>query len=131
MGDRPAGAISTEALYKTGELFRAKYPDVAKLLLNSTYVDDVVDAVPDVSSALSIAQDTNLVLGETGFKIKHWQLSYESAPHVDVQSLPTETGKNLTRVLGVCWETSQDHLTGKIHTLSDKQNQQNQNNQQL
>ena len=114
MGDRPAGAISTEALYKTAELFKERYPDVYKLLLSSTYVDDIIDSVPDFESALSLARNTNSVLSEAGFKTKHWQISKESAPRVDLDSVPTEVRENITRVLGVCWETSRDRIVFNI-----------------
>ena len=114
MGDRPAGAISTEALYKTAELFKERYPDVYKLLLSSTYVDDIIDSVPDFESALSLARNTNSVLSEAGFKTKHWQIGKESAPRVDLDSVPTEVGENITRVLGVCWETSRDRIVFHI-----------------
>ena len=43
MGDRPAGQISTEAVYKTAELFEADSPNAAKLLRDSTYVDDIIE----------------------------------------------------------------------------------------
>ena len=55
MGDRPAAAISSEAIYKTADLFNTDYPDVSRLLKNSTYVDDIVDSVENTEQALQLA----------------------------------------------------------------------------
>ena len=38
MGDKPTWAISTGAIYKTADMFREAYPEVATLLKSSTYV---------------------------------------------------------------------------------------------
>ena len=43
VGDKPTPAISTEAVYKTAELFREDSPQAADLLKNSNYVDDLID----------------------------------------------------------------------------------------
>ena len=45
IGDRPAGQIATEALYKTADLFHSDSPSAAKLLKDSTYVDDILDSI--------------------------------------------------------------------------------------
>jgi hypothetical protein len=44
MGDTPAPAICTEALYKTAEQFGGECPEAAHMINKSTYVDDVVDS---------------------------------------------------------------------------------------
>ena len=53
MGDKLAWAISTEAIYKTADMFSEAYPEVATLLKSSTYVDDIVTSVgSDVQAQL-------------------------------------------------------------------------------
>ena len=44
MGDSPAPAISTEAVYKTATLFEDESPEAAELLRKSSYVDDLIDS---------------------------------------------------------------------------------------
>ncbi len=44
MGDKPAPAISTEAVYKTAELFHEDSPPAADLIKYSSYVDDLIDS---------------------------------------------------------------------------------------
>ena len=45
MGDRPSGTISSEAVYKTSDLFQHDSPNASCMLKQSTYVDDIVDSV--------------------------------------------------------------------------------------
>jgi hypothetical protein len=56
MGDTPAPAISTEAVYKTAELYREDSPQAANLLKHSSYVDDLIDSRPSKPDALKIAK---------------------------------------------------------------------------
>ena len=49
-------------VYHLAAMFKEAYPQVAKLLTHSTYVDDIVDSVPDLFQALTLASETNAVL---------------------------------------------------------------------
>lgn len=77
MGDKPAPAISTEALYKTADRFQSDSPVAANFIKNSSYVDDLVDSFPTISKALNVAKETESMLSKGGFKIKCWQFSGE------------------------------------------------------
>ena len=53
MGDKPAWAINTEAIYMTADMYNEAYTEVATLLESSTYVDDIVTSVgSDVQAQL-------------------------------------------------------------------------------
>ena len=115
MGDRPAAAISSEAIYKTADLFNTDYPDVSRLLKNSTYVDDIVDSVENTEQALQLAKDTTHVLNEAGFRIKHWLFSGEDSPRTDL-SVPSQSDcvePSSVQVLGVTWVPVTDRI--KFH----------------
>lgn len=58
MGDTPAPAISTEAVYKTADLFESDSSKAANLLKRSSYVDDLIDSQPSMPVALKIACET-------------------------------------------------------------------------
>lgn len=112
MGDKPAGAISAEALYKTASMFRETNPDVAQLLLGSTYVDDIVDSVEDKSTAVKLASDTDTILGKAGFKTKGWLLSGESEVLTDLRMVSNQApNPSTTKVLGVEWVSASDEIT--------------------
>ncbi|KAG1653429.1 Solute carrier family 35 member G1 [Nymphon striatum] len=70
MGDGPS--ISTEALYKTEELFHPDCPHAAQLLNYSIYVDDLIDSVPNIQKPCGSPKRLSLHKG--GFKIKCLQL---------------------------------------------------------
>ena len=125
MGDTPAPAISTEAVYKTADLFKDQSPQAANLLKKSSYVDDLIDSQPSVPAALKIARETESMLAKGGFKVKCWQLTGESNPRTgeelfieDVDNFdlnPSNTSQlkgneqNL-RVLGLGWVPEEDKI---------------------
>lgn len=112
MGDRPAAAISSEAIYKTADLFHKEYPRVAELLKSSTYVDDIVDSFPSHESAMVTAEGTNVVLQNAGFKVKCWLFSGEPDKRIQLEDLPPPDAKPVsTQVLGVHWNSSTDVIT--------------------
>ena len=58
MGNSPAPAISTEAVYKTANLFQEESPEAAEMLKKSSYVDDLIDdSPPNKSEAMKLAHD--------------------------------------------------------------------------
>ena len=80
MGDTPAPAISTEAMYKTADMFETDSPKAANFLKRSSYVDDLIDSQPSTAEALKIARETEDMLVKGGFAVKCWQFTGESSP---------------------------------------------------
>ncbi|CAB4034847.1 Hypothetical predicted protein [Paramuricea clavata] len=87
MGDTPDPAISTEAVYKTAELYREDSPQAANLLKHSSYVDDLIDSRPSKPDALKIAKEAEDILTKGGFAVKGWQFSGEAQPRVKEELL--------------------------------------------
>ena len=105
IGDRPAGQIATEALYKTADLFHSDSPSAAKLLKDSTYVDDILDSIPNRNTAEVLSKEAEEMLLKGGFHIKFWQFSGEK--------LISKQVKDTTAVLGVSWKPMEDTITFK------------------
>ena len=80
MGDTPAPAISTEAVYKTADMFESESPKAANLLKRSSYVDDLIESQPSTTEALKIAHETEEILVKGGFEVKCWQFTGDSSP---------------------------------------------------
>ena len=131
MGDKPAPAISTEAVYKTVELFREDSPQAADLLKNSSYVDDLIDSKPSKLEALKIAKETEEMLAKGGFSVKCWQFSGESKPRVYEELIKPEVSDNNAerpkqrvvmlkgtdehlRVLGLGWNPENDSIIFEV-----------------
>jgi hypothetical protein len=131
MGDTPAPAISTEAIYKTAELYREDSPQAANLLKYSSYVDDLIDSRPSKPDALKIAKEAEDILAKGGFAVKCWQFSGETQPRVKEELLKLDlpeksvessdqglimlkgTDENL-RVLGLGWNPKKDIITYEV-----------------
>jgi len=132
MGDTPAPAISTEAVYKTADLFESDSPLAASLLKRSSYVDDLIDSQQSMPTALGIAHEAEKMLAKVGFAVKCWQFSGESSPRTgsELQAKdtahthfdgPTGTPTNLLkgtdenlRLLGVGWNPEKDTVVFEV-----------------
>ena len=129
MGDSPAPAISTEAVYKTANLFKDESPEAAEMLKKSSYVDDLIDSRPNKPKAMKLAHDAENMLAKGGFTVKCWQFSGEEktrsgeelqqtvVPEYKSNDLARPllkgTGANL-RVLGVGWKPKEDVIVYEV-----------------
>ncbi|CAB4022925.1 RNA-directed DNA polymerase from transposon X-element [Paramuricea clavata] len=124
MGDTPAPAISTGAIYKTADRFKEDSPEAAGLLTKSSYVDDLIDSHTTVSCAFKVAEEAENMLAKGGFSVKCWQLSGEESPRKTARGVNTEeSGKLLNmlkgtesnlRVLGFGWDPRSDSILYEI-----------------
>ena len=128
MGDTPAPAISTEAIYKMADRFENESPEAAKLLKKSSYVDDLIDSKPSQSDAIQVAKEVEDMLVKGGFSVKCWQLSVERSPRVSLKqedahiasaeetkalNLLKGTESNL-RELGLAWDPEKDFILYEV-----------------
>ena len=109
IGDRPSGTIATVALRKTAELKAQEYPQETDIIINSSYVDDIVDSVESYADALRITKNIDSILECGNFHIKGWTISGYKEPEEKV-FLTTE----FERVLGICWVPENDSLKFRI-----------------
>jgi len=74
-GDKSAPAMAQIALRKTAQGNKADYPEVAEVLTNNVYMDDICDSVDTVHEARKLTTDIDLidkVMKTGGFKVKGW-----------------------------------------------------------
>lgn len=117
-GDKPAGAIASLALKKTAELQKDLHPRVASMIMQNSYVDDIVDSFDDAETAKDAAQRADEILANGGFKIKEWTMSADEGTHVKMFEDQGEQSK----VLGVGWDTDTDTLSYEVKVnFSQKQ----------
>lgn len=103
MGDKPAGAISTEALYMTADKFFEDHPRAATMLREGSYVDDLMDSVKDREEAEDLTGGAERMLSKGGFKVKFWLFSGDAA----------EEEQGITEILGVSWNPKEDQIVGQ------------------
>ena len=97
-GDKPSGTIATVALRKTAEMAKENYPQASELLINNTYMDDIINSVDNVETAKKLTNEMETILSNGNFKIKEWIYSHDKiAPDQDL--LPTDMESNSRLVL--------------------------------
>ena len=129
MGDTPAPAISTEAVYKTADMFETESPKAANLLKRSSYVDDLIDSQPSTPEAWKIAREMEDMLARGRFVVKCWQFTGESSPRTgkilsvsaDTVVVPASRHTNMLkgtssnlRVLGLGWNPMEDTVVFEV-----------------
>ncbi|XP_047482843.1 uncharacterized protein LOC125034852 [Penaeus chinensis] len=104
-GDKPSGTIATLALRHTVEKFGKEYPDVQDMIINNTYVDDILYSTDTVENAFKLIQDAEKILSQGSFRIKHWIVSghYESCKVNVIKS-------DHDKILGLKWNPLEDHF---------------------
>ena len=89
------------------------YPETAKIVMENTYMDDIIDSVSDKREALSKTRDIERLIGKGGFKIKGWILS---GGHVSKDGMLVPIGENAAteKVLGVSWNPVEDNFCFRV-----------------
>ena len=108
-GDKPSGAIATVALRKTAEMGKNHFPEAAQIILNITYMDDIIESVDTQERANQLTDDMEKLLEEGGFKLKEWTYSNDNSTRDDTK-IPVVPSTATEKVLGVVWDPRQDHF---------------------
>jgi len=77
-GDKPAGAIASLALKKTAECQLDENSRAARMIIENSYFDDIIDIFYDASVAKETTKEADAILVTGSFKIKEWTMSKES-----------------------------------------------------
>ena len=118
-GDKPASAISSLALRKTAIMHNGEFPTAAETICKNTYVDDIIDSVPDIMSAKKLSSDIEHVIKSGSFHIKSWTFSgvKNTSEHFIIEKGMEANAESITnsqRVLGILWNAEQDILYFKV-----------------
>ena len=71
-GDRPSGTISMLALRHTVDKFGKEHPEIYDMIVNNTYVDDILYSTDIVERAFDLIQKAEHVVSHGNHKIiKH------------------------------------------------------------
>ena len=112
-GDKPSGVIATVALRKTAEMGKDQFPESSQVILNNTYMDDIIESVDDRKKAKQITDDIEKLLNKGGFKLKEWTYSEDlSSKHEP--KIPMEPCTATEKVLGVVWDPIKDNFHLKV-----------------
>ena len=135
-GDRPSCLIAALALQMTAEMGKSQYPKAAEIVLNSTYVDDILDSLDTNLEVSQVSADVSSLIRPGGFEIKEWFISHENSTMKKANESPNREmhdsmhfgnlGINQVddggKVLGMSWNKSQDsfHFNVKLNFSEKK-----------
>ena len=102
-GDKPSGAIATVALRKTAEMGEDQFPEATRVILNNTYMDDIIESVETREKAKQITGDIEKLLDKGGLKLKEWTYSGDRSSG-DKTKMAMEPSAATEKVLGVVWD---------------------------
>lgn len=111
MGDRPAPAIATEALFMTADLHGESLPEAARFIKHSSYVDDLIDSVETIEIATQLKSQTEQLLRLGNFHVKCWQVTGEMPAENTVHQHLLKGDAEKTSVLGVGWHPIEDTVS--------------------
>ena len=119
MGDRPSATIAIVALKKTAERKQKELPEAGKTISDNSYMDDIIDSVPNQQEATKRTREIEEILNTGNFKIKEWAMTgMEKLNHnstrdrEDVKALTQISVNNSVteNVLGMKWEYQKDNI---------------------
>ena len=115
-GDRPAGTIAAIALQKTAREYQDEYPKAVDLILNNTYVDDMIDSLHDADETSQIQQEINEILQSGGFSVKEWISNAASSSESLLTDQPVmrEVSNEKCKILGMYWNSVKDQFVFKV-----------------
>ena len=120
-GDKPAPAMAQTALLKTAEEGEKRYPEAAKVLKESTYMDDICDSVHSEEQARTITSEIDEILHNGGFNVKGWLSNRSLKENVDNATEGSESelkvlqGPVHEKVLGTVWNHESDVFEFKVN----------------
>lgn len=65
----------TMALKKTAKMKEKEYPRAARMIINNTYLDNIVNSMKDQDEANNLVRQINHILNHGGFVVKQWKVS--------------------------------------------------------
>ena len=102
--------------------FQDQFPDAARAIIESHYMDDLLDSKPSEKEAIKLIHDVIHVHHQAGFEIRNFVSSskavLQSLPPelraVDEKNLCMETDMPTERVLGMWWDPNDDSFIFKL-----------------
>ena len=90
-----------------------QFPEATRVILNNTYMDDIIESVDTQEKASEITGDIEKLLDKGGFKLKEWTYSGHRSSG-DKTKIAMEPSAAAEKVLGVVWDPIRDNFQFKV-----------------
>lgn len=109
--------LAVKAMLNGAEAFEKDYPTAVHAVKNDFYVDDCATGADSINEAITLGQDLNYVLTDSGFVLDKWQSNDRTVLNEfgseEVSEVRFEDLEQ-TSILGVKWQPNTDHYTFEV-----------------
>ena len=123
-GDKSSPYLAQDVCRHHVESYAEIFPEAAKTIIDAMYMDDVMDSVTDIPTAIKLRRDLTELFALAGMRIHKWcsneTVVLEDIPEDDrVTDVHLENGQLPTiKTLGVLWQSNDDVFTFRFIPLS-------------
>jgi len=123
-GTVPASYLATACLQRLSEIGQSQYPTIAPLIAHDFYIDDFISGATTKKEAIEIRNALIKLMSTAQLELGKWasndlDIIRDGLDNNDGLVDFQETGNDLTRILGLYWDSHTDELKYKINeTLS-------------
>ncbi|KAL0803354.1 hypothetical protein ABMA28_017417 [Loxostege sticticalis] len=120
-GTKAAPFLAMMTLRKLAADEQAKYPNAAKIVEQSFYMDDLVHGAYSIEQAKKQIEELNNLLKSGGFNLRKWSANNETVlENITKKENSDETvfnfkTENESKTLGLCWNSTNDTFTFKCN----------------
>ncbi|GFR11593.1 integrase catalytic domain-containing protein [Trichonephila clavata] len=108
-------------------LKKYKFPDTAKIVESSLYVDDFISGQENVDKALQTSLESIEIFKEAGMSLRKWHTNSKELERFWIENkVPVEEFNCLSdqevvplKVLGICWDKKEDKFYFDVSKLCD------------
>nr|XP_049702276.1 uncharacterized protein LOC126055742 [Helicoverpa armigera] len=128
-GTRAAPFLAIMTLRKLAADERETYPEASKVVESAFYMDDLVHGTNTIEDGKQLISDLNALMKLGGFNLRKWSSNEKklldnikkdgNKSNNEVFTFKTE---NISKTLGLCWNSTEDKLTFQYNTNKPKDN---------
>jgi len=90
-----------------------QFSEASQVILNNTYMDDIIESVNNRKKAKQITNDIETLSDKGGFKLKEWTYS-EDRSSTHEPKIPMDRFTATEKVVGVVWDPIKDNFHFKV-----------------
>ncbi|XP_028176630.1 uncharacterized protein LOC114364612 [Ostrinia furnacalis] len=120
-GTKAAPFLAMMTLRKLAADERANYPNAAKVVEESFYMDDLVHGAHSIEQAQKLIVELDKLLQSGGFHLRKWSANKEKVLenvtniHQDDETIFNFKTDNVSKTLGLCWNPKNDTFSFKCN----------------
>ncbi|XP_052753699.1 uncharacterized protein LOC128201271 [Galleria mellonella] len=118
-------SLHIRVIHELAHINSSQHPEACRVLLEDTFVDDVVSGSHSFDSAQHLQQELVNILSQGGFALRKWSsnskefLELFASDHCEPPYRFEEHGDNVYKILGIEWNAKTDSFIYRVSNISD------------